>query len=68
MLTRRTRRAFRELAHRRSNGIEVTLLWNQSSDRLIVTVDDENTGDRFELGAPRDRALDVFYHPFAYAS
>ena len=25
-------------------------------------------GDRFEVAVPPDRALDAFYHPFAYAA
>jgi hypothetical protein len=62
MLIRRTRnRRLRELAQRRAGGLEVTLLWDERSDRLTVTVHDARTGEFFELGAPPDRALDVFY-------
>jgi hypothetical protein len=32
--------------------------------RIIVT--DARTGDQFELQIDRERALDAFYHPFAY--
>ena len=32
-----------------------------------MTVDDERTGERFELPVERDRALFAFNHPFAYA-
>jgi hypothetical protein len=67
MLIRKTRnRRLRELAQRRSGGLEVTLLWDERSDRLTVTVHDARTGEFFELGAPPDQALDVFYHPFVY--
>jgi hypothetical protein len=55
-----------ELAYRESDGIEVALLWRRADDRLTVTVFDWRSDEQFELEAPRDRALDVFYHPFAY--
>jgi hypothetical protein len=57
-----------ELAHRSSNGIDVALLWSPTTNRLFVAVADESTGDRFTVDAPRERALDVFNHPFAYAT
>jgi hypothetical protein len=56
----------RELAHRVSNGLEVTLLWSVRDGRLAVTVSDGSTGELFELEAPREKALDVFHHPFFY--
>jgi len=58
----------RELAIREDNGIAVVLLWNPKEDSLSVSVDDSRTGDRFELRVDRARALDAFYHPFAYAA
>ena len=57
----------RELAYRAGDDLEVSLLWNRVADTLTVLVADERTGQSFALAAPRDRALDVFYHPFAYA-
>ena len=57
-----------ELAHRSSNGIDVVLLWSRTTNRLIVSVADESTGDAFTVDAPREKALDVFNHPFAYAT
>jgi hypothetical protein len=57
-----------ELAHRASNGIDVALLWNRRSGRLVVAVADIRTGESFTLDAPHDRALDVYHHPFAYAA
>ena len=56
-----------ELAHRKSNGLDVSLLWSRRTGRLVVSVLDERTEEIFTLDAPRDRALDVFNHPFAYA-
>jgi hypothetical protein len=57
-----------ELARRSSNGIDVALLWSRLTNRLFVAVADDRTGDRFTVDAPADRALDVFNHPFAYAT
>ena len=58
----------RELAARESDGIHVALLWHPSENALTVSVEDERVGDRFELAVAPDRALDAFYHPFAYAA
>jgi hypothetical protein len=58
----------RELAQRVNDGVEVTLLWSERDGRLAVVVFNHGTGEFFELEAPRDRALDVFYHPFFYAA
>jgi hypothetical protein len=57
----------RELAHRYSNGIDVTLSWSPGDDVLLVTVCDE-AGDDFELVVESHEALDVFEHPYAYAA
>ena len=58
----------RELAHRSNAGIDVTLLWNEQTDELLVTALDSSTGELLELPAASERALDVFHHPFAYAA
>ena len=58
----------RELASRESNGIHVLLLWHPREDALTVSVEDDRLGDRFQLAVAPDRALDAFYHPFAYAA
>jgi len=55
-----------ELATRTSGGLEISLRWRQSEDRLFVVVSDPVTEEVFELPARRDNALDVYYHPFAY--
>lgn len=57
-----------ELAHRESDGLEVTLVWEETTDELAVSVTDARTGIAFSLAAARDKALDVFYHPFSYAA
>jgi hypothetical protein len=55
-----------ELAHRKSNGLEVSLLWSPRTGRLVVAVSDDRTEESFTVEAPRDCALDVYNHPFAY--
>ena len=60
--------ATRELAARESDGLHVALLWHPGENALTVTVEDERVEDRFQLAVAPDRALDAFYHPFAYAA
>jgi hypothetical protein len=67
-MTPRTAQADRELAHRSNAGIDVTLLWNEQTDELLVTAFDSTTGELLELPTARERALDVFHHPYAYAA
>jgi hypothetical protein len=61
-------RLTRELATRESDGLHVLLLWHPGEDALTVSVEDVRVGDRFQLAVAPDRALDAFYHPFAYAA
>ena len=59
----------RELAHRRNDGLDIRLLWNPATDRVLVALQDAKTGEGFEVEVgPGERALDVFHHPFAYAA
>jgi hypothetical protein len=58
----------RELAARDNDGIHVLLVWHPRDDTVTVSVEDSHAGERFELAVARDRALDAFYHPFAYAA
>ena len=57
-----------ELLHRECGGTRVALLWSREDERLTVTVAGSSDADRFELEAAESTALDVFYHPYAYAS
>jgi hypothetical protein len=57
-----------ELASRAGNGLEVTLLWSESSGRVKVAVEDSTLDDRFELHVAGADALAAFHHPFAYAA
>ena len=68
MSTTTTTRKRRELAHRAGNGIEVWLFWEKVADTLTLEVYDTKTDEYFEVEVPRDRALDAFHHPYAYAA
>jgi hypothetical protein len=58
-----------ELDSRRSDGIDVRLLWSRDDGRVIVTVDDSRTGESFAIEVHEgERPLDVFHHPYAYAA
>ena len=58
----------RELAARERDGLHVVLLWHPRENALTVSVEDARVGDQFQLAVAPDRALDAFYHPFAYAA
>jgi hypothetical protein len=59
----------RELDSRTSDGIHVRLLWHPGDGHLSVMVNDTKVGENFELAIhDGDPALDVFYHPYAYAA
>ena len=58
----------RELAYRFADGVHVTLFWYPSTDRVMVEVFDEKNDETFEFEAATARALDAFWHPYAYAA
>ena len=58
----------RELAARESDGVHVRLLWHPGDNAVTVSVEDARAGAGFQLAVAPDRALDAFYHPFAYAA
>lgn len=61
--------ATRELDHRTTDGVDVSLLWYPSNDVVSVRVVDAKAGEAFELVLGEgDRPLDVFRHPYAYAA
>jgi hypothetical protein len=63
------RRIWVELAVREQNGISVTLSWARGTELLAVTVVDDKNDDSFAFVLdPDERPLDVFYHPYAYAT
>ena len=57
-----------ELAHRSSEGTDVTLVWvhGNGEDKAVVCVSDKREGAYFEIPTERYLALDVYYHPYAY--
>ena len=63
-----TARTTRELDHRVNDGLDVKLLWDSLTDRVSIAVEDERTGEFFELDVDPGDALIAFYHPYAYAS
>lgn len=56
----------RELDHRESDGIAVTLLWYEDSNRVTIRVLDSESGEELELEVASRDALDAFHHPYAY--
>ena len=57
-----------ELAHRTSDGIEVTLLWTKATNRVAIAVADTHSGEELEFEVAGSHALDAFNHPYAYAA
>ena len=57
---------WRELASRDNDGLEVSLLWSKSADRVRLVVADTRLEVDFELDVASAEALAAFYHPFSY--
>jgi hypothetical protein len=62
------RAAVRELDHRRSDGIDVRLLWSQTDDQVLLAVSDAKRGERFAIAVEPHEARAAFQHPYAYAA
>lgn len=60
--------AARELAQRLTGSDEVLLVWHPEVDRVEVSVRDVVTGVGFHVEVAPDKAIDAFYHPYAYAA
>jgi hypothetical protein len=58
----------RELAHRRSCGIDVRLLWDPADGRLTVEARDDAEGTVVVVPVGERPPLAVFHHPYAYAA
>ena len=56
-----------ELAGRQNEGLEVSLLWSKTANRVKVAVADTRMNDHFEFDVAGADALAAFNHPFAYA-
>jgi hypothetical protein len=57
----------RELDRRSNDGVDVALLWNPRTNRVVIALEDDRSGDSFEIDVDAADALDAFRHPFAYA-
>jgi hypothetical protein len=57
-----------ELASRDTGTLHVALFWARGTERFSVRVADPATGVKFELPVDDGTALDVYYHPYAYAA
>jgi|tagenome__1003787_1003787.scaffolds.fasta_scaffold20247092_2 hypothetical protein len=68
MATDLTTGTLRELDRRLSNGIDVSLLWDERDNSLMVSVVDIRSGESFEVEASPENALEVFHHPYAHAA
>ena len=56
----------RELAHRVSGGIEVTLYWNAPDNSTSIEVWHARVRETLRFAVPAERRLDAFYHPLAH--
>ena len=56
----------RELSHRASNGIEVSLFWTSPTNRVTIALVNTRLEEGFEFDVDGSDALDAFYHPYAY--
>ena len=61
-------RRTRELDHRRTDGIDVRLLWSQPDERILLLVSDSKTSDAFSVEVEPGDALEAFHHPYSYAA
>lgn len=59
---------WRELATRDGDGLEISLHWSKSADRVKVSVLDQRLEESFDIDISGAQALSAFYHPFAYAA
>jgi len=58
--------ARRELAHRATGGLDVTLYWDVADDGTSIDVYQASTQETISFRVPPEQALDAFHHPFAH--
>lgn len=59
----------RELDARTGDGLDIRLLWEPATDKLVVYVIDSKEHTDFEVPVPPGVSPhEVFMHPYAYAS
>jgi hypothetical protein len=56
----------RELAFRRSGGLEIALYWDANADGTSVEIHHTATGETISFQVRPEQALDAFHHPFAH--
>jgi hypothetical protein len=66
-MNREITRPIQELAQRLSGPDVVLLLWHPGVEQVELSVRDSTTGAGFHVDVAPEKALDAFYHPFAYA-
>lgn len=52
-----------ELAHRSTDGIEVSLFWSRPTDRVTIEIVDGRLDERHGFMVAPDKALDAFRQP-----
>lgn len=57
-----------ELAFRSSCDIDISLFWSRAHNTCSVQDVDWRTDEDFTIDVAPERALEVFEHPYAYAS
>lgn len=58
----------RELDHRHTAGVDVSLLWDARTDQVSIELTDERTGESLAFAVDPSEALSAFRHPYAYAA
>ena len=58
----------RELAQRVSGADEILLLWDPESQRVELSIRDVASGAGLHVEVEPARAMDAFYHPYAYVA
>ena len=56
----------RELAHRESSDVDVTLFWRPEDGSLLLLLVEVPTGVVFEIPVRSEDAMSAFNHPYAY--
>ena len=56
----------RELAHRESSDVDVTLFWRPEDDSVLLLLVEVPTGVVFEVPVRPEDAMMAFNHPYAY--
>lgn len=56
-----------ELMSRRSNGIEVFLMWCKETNLVSIVINDLHSEQSNAFPVPNEEAMQAFEHPFAYA-